>query len=95
MYGILTWLIKMKNFHVPLPDETYRGLRAAAEYSKVPATALAREAIDLWLLHQRRKVRHDAITAFALRAAATPLDLDDDLEATAVEFLKGPDKKSK
>ncbi len=85
----------MKNFHVPLPDDTYQGLRAAAEYSKVPATTLVREAIESWLRHQRRKVRHDAITAFALRAAATPLDLDNDLEAAAVEFLKGPDKKPK
>jgi len=38
---------RMKNFHLPLPDDLYEHLRAAAEHSKVPATAIAREAIDV------------------------------------------------
>lgn len=53
----------MKNFHVRLPDETYNHLRIEAERAKVPATALVREAIDLWLRQQRRKARHEAIAA--------------------------------
>src|SRR5262245_61219423 len=57
----------MKNFHVPLPDETYADLRNAAHRSKMPATALAREAIDFWLRQQRRKARHDAISAYAAK----------------------------
>ena len=36
----------MKNFHLPLPDQTYTGLRAEAERTGVPATTLAREAVD-------------------------------------------------
>ena len=36
----------MKNFHLPLPEQTYTHLRAEAERAHVPATALAREAID-------------------------------------------------
>ena len=55
----------MKNFHLPLPEQIYSRLRAEAERSQVPATALAREAIDLWLRHQLRKSRHDAIAAYA------------------------------
>ncbi len=77
----------MKNFHVPLPDETYRHLRTAARLSNVPATALAREAIDLWLRQQFRKARHDAMAAFAAENAGTALDFDPELEAAGVEHL--------
>ena len=48
----------MKNFHVPLPEQTYALLRDAAERTQVPATNLAREAIDSWLRDQARKARH-------------------------------------
>ena len=77
----------MKNFHLPLPDETYEHLRSAAERSKVPATVIAREAIDVWLRQQLRKARHDAIVAYAAEAAGTPLDLDANLEAAGIEHL--------
>lgn len=85
----------MKNFHVPLPDETYDHLRIAAERSKVPATTLAREAIDFWLRQQVRKARHDAIVAFAAEALGTSLDLDDELEAAGIEHLVKTGKASK
>ena len=77
----------MRNFHLPLPDETYDRLKIAAERCNVPATVLAREAIDFWLRQQLRKARHDAISAFAAEAAGTPLDLDDELETAGVEQL--------
>lgn len=77
----------MKNFHLPLPDDTYEHLRAAAERSKVPATAIAREAIDVWLAQQLRKARHDAIAAYAAETAGTDLDLDVKLEAAGIEHL--------
>jgi hypothetical protein len=85
----------MKNFHVPLPEETYDHLRMVAARSKVPATALAREAIDLWLRQQMRKARHDAIAAFAADAAGTSLDLDGDLEAAGIEHLTRTTKATK
>ena len=85
----------MKNFHVPLPDETYEHLRTASERSKVPATALAREAIDSWLRQQLRKERRDAIAAYAAEMAGTDLDLDADLEAAGIEHLVKTGKKSK
>jgi len=77
----------MKNFHVPLPDETYVNLRTVAERTRVPATALVREAIDWWLKQQVRKTRHDAIAAYAAEMAGTDFDLDSDLEAAATEHL--------
>jgi hypothetical protein len=82
----------MKNFHIPLPDQTYDDLKVAARRSKLPATALAREAIDSWLREQRRKARHHAISAYAMEAAGTRLDLDPDLENMAVEHLLKPGK---
>ena len=77
----------MKNFHLPLPDQTYLDLRSAAESAKVPATALARQAIDAWLTAQAKQSRHDAIAAYAKRMAATEFDLDPDLEAAGLEVI--------
>jgi len=85
----------MRNFHLPLPDDTYEHLRAAAERSKVPATAIAREAIDFWLRQQLRKARHDAIAAYAAEVAGTALDLDADLEAAGIEHLMKKGGKTK
>jgi hypothetical protein len=78
----------MKNFHLPLPEETYSQLRAEAVRSRVPATSLAREAIDAWLRRQQRKARHDAIAAFAEEMAGSRLDLDPELESAGIEHLR-------
>lgn len=85
----------MKNFHLPLPEQTYDQLRSASERTHVPATILARQAIDLWLLHELRKVRHDAIAAYAAEMAGMTLDLDRDLEAAGIEHLLKTAKKPK
>jgi hypothetical protein len=77
----------MKNFHLPLPEQTYTHLRAEAERAQVPATALAREAIDWWLRQRLRKARHDQIAAYAAEMAGTDLDLDPNLESAGIEHL--------
>jgi len=77
----------MKNFHLPLPEQTWSGLRAEADRAQVPATALAREAIDWWLREQAKKARHDQIAAWAAEMAGTDLDLDPALEAAGIEQL--------
>ena len=77
----------MKNFHVPLPDAIYDRLRVAAERSNIPATTLAREAIDIWLKQEMRRQRHDAIAAFAEEMAGSDLDLDKRLESAGLEHL--------
>jgi hypothetical protein len=85
----------MKNFHLPLPEQTYLGLRAEAERARVPATTLAREAIDGWLRQQLRRARHDRIAAYASEMAGTDLDLDLDLEAAGIEHLVKTGKRTK
>jgi hypothetical protein len=82
----------MKNFHLPLPEQTHMALRAEAERTGVPATALAREALDWWLRQQLRKARHDAIAAYASEMAGTRLDLDADLESAAIEHILNTSK---
>ena len=77
----------MKNFHLPLPERTYALLRAEAERIQMPATAVAREAIDSWLRDQGRKARHDAIAAYAVEVAGTDLDIDLELESAGIEHL--------
>ena len=77
----------MKNFHLPLPEQTYSQLRAEAERAQVPATILAREAIDAYLRQQLRKARHAAISAYAEKMAGTPFDLDPELESAGIEHL--------
>ena len=85
----------MRNFHLPLPEQTYSHLRAEAERAQVPATALAREAIDWWLRQQLRKARHDQIAAYAAEMAGTEFDLEPDLEAAGIEHLMKTGKTTK
>jgi hypothetical protein len=77
----------MRNFHLPLPERTYTLLRAEAERAQLPATTLAREAIDAWLKDQTRKARHIAIAEYAAEIAGTELDLDRELESAGIEHL--------
>ncbi len=77
----------MKNFHLPLPDHIYAGLRAEAQRARRPATKLARHAIESWLRQSRKAARHRAISSFAAECAGTSLDLDPRLESATVELL--------
>ena len=77
----------MRNFHLPLPERTYTLLRAEAERAQLPATTLAREAIDAWLKDQARKAKHNAIAEYAAEMAGTSLDLDRELESAGIEHL--------
>jgi hypothetical protein len=85
----------MRDFHLPLPEWTYAHLRAEAERAQVPATALAREAIDLWLQRQLHKARHHQIAAYAAELAGTPLDLHPDLEAAGIEHVVKTGRRTK
>ncbi len=77
----------MKNFHLPLPDETYLHLRSVSEATKVPVTTLARQAIDAWLSERARRERHLSIAHYAAEMANTEVDLDRELEAAGIEHL--------
>ncbi len=82
-----------RNLHVPLSEATHLLLRAEAERSKQPATALAREAIDQWLAERQRAAIHDAIRTYAQAAGGTADDLDPRLETAAVQHLLEVDRR--
>jgi hypothetical protein len=81
------WQQIMKDFHLPLPEQTYTQLRAEAERTQVPAAILAREAIDLRLRHRLRAARHVAISTYAAEMAGSTFDLAADVEAAGIECL--------
>ena len=78
----------MKNFHLPLPDQTYESLQLEARRSQLPATAVARQVIQKWLEARRRAERQLAIAAYAAEMAGTEVDLDSRLEDAALEVLR-------
>ena len=86
-------MTRMKNLHVPLPEELHQGLRAESKRVRRPATALARQAIESWLDEQRKLARHREIAAFAEQHADTDLDLDSDLEQASLEHLAETETK--
>jgi hypothetical protein len=75
----------MKNFHLPLPPRTYADLRAEAERCRVPATTVAREAIEIGLGAKRKFAKRRAIREYAEAMAGTPFDLNPALEAAALK----------
>jgi len=77
----------MKNFHLPLPDQVYEELKAEAQLSRLPATSMARLAIQTWLAARKKAARKQAISAYAAEMAGTEFDLDPRLEAASLELL--------
>jgi hypothetical protein len=75
----------LRNFHLPLPEAVHEALHHEATRLGRPATAVAREAIELWLQERKRAVVREAIAAYAVQHAGTPADLDPDLERAALE----------
>ena len=85
----------MKNFHLPLPEETYADLRAEAERAKISTTAVAREAISAWLLARKKLAKREAVRKYAAAMAGTPFDVDPVLEAAAIEELLAFDQEKR
>lgn len=73
--------------HVPLSMELHTRLRAEAKRSRQPATVLAREAIEAWLIEREKEQLHQAITDYAQEVAGSSADLDPDLEEAATEHF--------
>lgn len=69
-----------RNFHLPLPEGVYEALHQEASRLRRPATAVAREAIELWLQERKRTVVREAIAAYAVQHAGTSVDFDPGLE---------------
>ena len=87
----------VRNFHLPLPEPTYRRLRDAAEQTRQPATLLARHAIETWLRQHRRSMVREEIARYAAEAAGSRDDLDEALEAASLQTWSTakPPKKRK
>ena len=84
----------MKSLRIPLSDEAYAQLKAEAAKADLPASILAREAVDSWLKIQARKIRQEAIAAYAAEYAGTEFDLDPALEAAGVQFMLDEPQRS-
>ena len=77
-----------RNFHLPLPEAVYRRLREEAGRLRVPATALAREAVEARLEDLHRAKLHSELAQYAKQHAGSSADLDRQLEAAGVETLE-------
>jgi predicted DNA-binding protein len=82
------------NFHVPLPTDVYSRLRSEAERQRKPATQLVKQAVEYWLEEQEKLALHKEISRYAAETAGTSDDLDERLEAAAVECIKNSGKQS-
>jgi hypothetical protein len=78
---------KLQNFHVPLSPRIYQILRGEAEQSKRPATEIAREAIEIYLVERQKETLRAEIAAYAVQSADSATDLDRDLERASAEHL--------
>ena len=74
-----------KKMHLPLSPELHADLKEQAELYGVPATALAREAIEEWLERRQRERVAEEMRAYALAVAGTGADLDEDFEGAGIE----------
>jgi predicted DNA-binding protein len=88
-YGII---VTMKHIHVPLPDSAYDALRQQSKHTGQPATALVRQAVEVWLRDRRRAERAAALARYAAENGGTEVDLDPALEAASIESLLGADE---
>ena len=80
-----------KKLSLPLPEDMHKALFAEARRAGVPATRLARSAIEEWLRKQERERRRDEIKRFAVEHAGSEYDLDPGLESIAAEELRDYD----
>jgi len=81
-----------KKFNLPLPEEIHAALFDESRRTGVPATRLAREALEHWLRERERQRRRDEVRRFAIEHAGGEYDLDPALESIAAEELRGFDE---
>lgn len=77
----------MRNVHLPLPDDCYRDLQLEAAKRHMPATTMARHAIQLWLQANKKASLNQAISEYATAASGSADDLEPALERATLEFL--------
>jgi hypothetical protein len=83
------------NFHLPLPGRLQLRLREAASREGVPATAIARRALEEWLNAKAREALASEISRYAAEAAGGPDDLDPALETASIQAWLAQDRRRK
>ena len=81
-----------KKFNLPLPEKTHAALFDESRRTGVPATRLAREALEDWLRQRERERRREEVRRFAMQHAGGDYDLDPALESIAADELRGFDE---
>src|SRR5262249_21235203 len=84
-----------RNFHLPLPEDLHEALARAAHERGRPATEVARAAIREWLAARRREAVSGEIATYARAVAGSAADLDEALERSAVEHLRGRPRRGR
>ncbi len=86
--------LQTKKLNLPLSEETHCALFEEARRTGVPATRLARSAIEDWLRKRERERRQAEVRRFAVANAGGEYDLDPALESIAAEEIHGFDEDS-
>jgi hypothetical protein len=81
-----------KKLNLPLSEETHRALFDEARRTGVPATRLARSAIEDWLRERERERRRAEVRRFAIEHSGSEVDLDPCLESIAADQLRDFDE---
>ncbi len=81
-----------KKLSLPIPDEMHRELFDESRRTGVPATKLARSALEEWLRRRRRERRQEEVHQFAIEHAGTDYDLDTQIESVAADELRDFDE---
>ena len=81
----------VKKLSLPLPEDMHSELFDESRRTGVPATKLARAAIEDWLRRRKRERRREEIRRFATRHAGGEYDLNPVFESAAAEELSGDD----
>lgn len=74
----------LRNFHLPLPPDLQGRLKTAADREGVPATVLARQALDDGLRFRERTALAQEIALYAEATKGSDADLDPGLEQAAL-----------
>ena len=85
---------RLQSFRLLLPAELFRRLRDEAKAAGLPATVVARHAIEAGLRQGRRAAVHEAIHKYAEAMAGTGDDLDPALEAASLAHLAAEERRA-
>jgi hypothetical protein len=83
------------NFHLPLPGPLQVRLREAASREGVPATTIARRALEEWLDAKARDTLANEIARYAAEVAGSPEDLDPLLETASIRAWVAAERRRK